>query len=238
MTGAGRNAGVADPSHRAWIIVCLAAMLVYPVFAATMEATTGGLAPRIGEVAARFATEGAVWLFAAVVVGVALFGEGRTPASIGLKRPTWLTPVWGVAAAVGLMVVVGLSSSLTYHLLHAPSQSAAKYEAMVRGSLVYALFIALRAGVVEEVLYRGLAIEQLTVLTGRRWLAGAIAAAIFILAHAVHVDAYQLIPVAAATAAMTGLYLWRRNLWINIIAHVLVDAVALGVVAMKITELY
>jgi membrane protease YdiL (CAAX protease family) len=35
-----------------------------------------------------------------------------------------------------------------------------------------------------------------------------------------------------------GLYLWRGNLWINIVAHVLIDAVALGVVAVHATSLY
>jgi membrane protease YdiL (CAAX protease family) len=104
--------------------------------------------------------------------------------------------------------------------------------------LVYAIFLALRGGVAEEVLYRGLAIEQLTVLTGRRWLAASIAGVIFVLAHSVHFDVHQLIPIAAATLGMTALYLWRRNLWINIIAHVLVDAVALVVVALRVTELY
>lgn len=149
-----------------------------------------------------------------------------------------LTPLWGVGAAVGILVLVGLASFLSYNGLHASDQTVAKYQALVRGSLVYAIFLALRGGVAEEVLYRGLAIEQLTVLTGRRWLAASIAGVIFVLAHSVHFDVHQLIPIAAATLGMTALYLWRRNLWINIIAHVLVDAVALVVVALRVTELY
>lgn len=238
MIGAGRSTGAADLSRRLSIVFCLAAMLIYPVFAANMETVTGPLAAEIGEIPSRFATEGAIWLFAAVVVCVALFAEPRTLASIGLQRPTLLTPLWGVGAAVGILVLVGLASFLSYNGLHASDQTVAKYQALVRGSLVYAIFLALRGGVAEEVLYRGLAIEQLTVLTGRRWLAASIAGVIFVLAHSVHFDVHQLIPIAAATLGMTALYLWRRNLWINIIAHVLVDAVALVVVALRVTELY
>jgi NADH:ubiquinone oxidoreductase subunit K len=52
------------------------------------------------------------------------------------------------------------------------------------------------------------------------------------------VDAYQLIPVAAAAIGLTALCLWRRNLRTNIIAHVLIDAVALGVVALRLKDLY
>jgi membrane protease YdiL (CAAX protease family) len=46
------------------------------------------------------------------------------------------------------------------------------------------------------------------------------------------------VPIAAATFGMTAIYLWRRNLWINIIAHALVDAVALVVVALRVAQLY
>jgi membrane protease YdiL (CAAX protease family) len=238
MIGAATNTGVADRPRRLPIFVCLAAMLIYPLFAAKMETITGDLASKIGEIPSRFATEGAIWSFAAVVLFIALFGEPRTLASIALKRPTLLTPIWGVGAAVGVLMLVGLASFLSYKALHAPNETVAKYEALVRGSLVYALFLALRGGVVEEVLYRGLAIEQMTVLTGQRWLAALIAGVIFVLAHTVHFDLHQLVPIAAATFGMTAIYLWRRNLWINIIAHALVDAVALVVVALRVTQLY
>jgi membrane protease YdiL (CAAX protease family) len=109
---------------------------------------------------------------------------------------------------------------------------------MIHGSLGYAFFLALRGGVVEEILYRGLAIEQLTVLTGRRWFAAVIATLFFIAIHMSRFDLVQLIPIATASTGFAVLYLWRRNLWINIVAHFLIDAVALGAVAMRATSLY
>lgn len=78
------------------------------------------------------------------------------------------------------------------------------------------------AGVTEEILYRGYAIERLAFLTGRRWLAGLIAGAAFLVAHAAWGGA-QMILVAFGTVIFEGLYLWRRDLPCVILAHVLAD---------------
>jgi membrane protease YdiL (CAAX protease family) len=213
-------------------------MVVFPLFSSAMEQAVSGLARQMGEVAARFVSEGAIWLFGAVVVGIALFGEPRTLASIGLRRLTISTPLWGIAAAVALIGFGGVASFVTYNILRAPNHTPAQIEALVRGSLIYALFLSLRGGMIEEVFFRGLAIEQLTVVTGRRWLGALIATLFFVAIHTVHFDLRQLIPIATVSFGLAGLYLWRRNLWINIIAHTLIDAVALGAVVMHATNLY
>src|ERR1700728_2877473 len=117
-------------------------------------------------------------------------------------------------------------------MLHQPSHADVQAAAMTHGSIGLALILALRAGAIEELFYRGIAIEQLTLLTGRRWLGAVIAAALFIFAHALIFDWPQLIPIAAATLVLTLLYLWRGDLWANILAHVLVDAVGLAQVTL------
>jgi membrane protease YdiL (CAAX protease family) len=231
-------AKTSSPVRRVPILVCLGLMLAFPLFSSTMEHAVTGMAQRIGEVPARVVSEAAIWAFWALVLGIALIGEPRTLASIGLRRPSLWTPLWGIAAAIALLALGGLASFVTYNVLHAPNHTPAQAESLVRGSLAYALLLALRAGVTEEVLYRGLAIEQLTVLTGRRVLSAVIATLAFIAIHLVHFDLRQLIPVATASFGLAALYLWRHNLWINIIAHVLIDAVALGAVALHATELY
>jgi uncharacterized protein len=227
-----------DRRRRVAIYLCLALMVLYPFFSSRVEGLVGDLAPRIGEMSARVFTEASIWAFGLVILGVALLVERRPLASIGLKRPGLLTPLWGVLAAVGLLALSAAASFVTYKVLHHANNTPAQIEAMVRGSLPYALCLALRGGVIEEILYRGLAIEQLTVLTGRRWLAAVLATVLFVAVHAVHFDLIQLIPIATASTGFAVLYLWRRNLWINIVAHVLIDAVALGAVALKATNLY
>jgi len=97
----------------------------------------------------------------------------------------------------------------------------------VNGSVIYALCLAVRAGVIEEIFFRGLAIEQLTILTGYRWLSALLATVLFVVIHALHFDWIQLIPIGAVAVVLTGLYLWRRDLWANIIAHIAVDGAGL-----------
>lgn len=226
------------PARRGAIFSCLALMLVYPFFSLQMENAVGRLAPLIGELPARIASEGAIWAFGAVVVCIAVFGERRTLASIGFTGFSVWTVVWGMGAAVVLLALSGAASFLTYKFIRASNHTPAQIEALVRGSLAYALFLALRGGVVEEVLYRGLAIEQITALTGSRGAAALIATLIFVIAHLVHFDLVQLIPIVIASAGFAALYLWRRNIWINIVAHTLIDAIALGAVALHATSLY
>lgn len=234
----GNVAGVRPPSRRMAIYPCLGLMLIFPLLASVAEHALDSLAQSIGEIPARFISEGAIWLFGVLILGIAVLGEPRTLASIGLRRPTRWTPLWGLGAAIVLLALGGLASFVTYNVLHAPNHTPAQIEALVRGSLGFGLLLALRAGVIEEVLYRGLAIEQLAVLTGRRWLAALVATLAFIGVHALHFDPRQLIPVATAAFTLSGIYLWRHNLWVNIIAHTLIDAVAFTVVAVHATNLY
>jgi len=224
--------------RRGPIFLCLGLMLLFPLFSTTMEHAVGSLARIHGELPARAISEGAIWSYGAVVLAIALFGERRTLASIGLGRPGIWAPLWGIGAAIALLALGGVASFITYQVLHAPNHTPAQIEALVRGSLDYALLLAIRAGVIEEIFYRGLAIEQLTVLTGNRLLAAAVATLAFVAVHLVHFDLRQLIPIAMVSVGLATLYLWKRNLWINIIAHTLIDALALSIVAVHATKLY
>lgn len=213
-------------------------ILVFPILSVPMQGVTTVLAQRIGEVSARVVTEGAIWFYAMLVVGISLFAERRTLASIGLRSPTFGTVLWGLGGAVALLAIGGLASFVTYTVLHHSNNSPAQIESLIHGSIVYALFLALRAGVIEELFYRGLAIEQLTSLIGSRWIAAASATLVFVLVHAFRFDPLQLIPIAATSLGFTGLYLWRRNLLVNMVAHFLIDATAFVIVAVRATSLY
>jgi uncharacterized protein len=48
----------------------------------------------------------------------------------------------------------------------------------------------------------------------------------FIVAHALHFDWAQLVPVSAVSIVIVGLYVWRKDLWANIIGHTVIDLVA------------
>ena len=222
----------ASPGHRRPILLCLSLILIYPLFSAPVQGLVQSLSPRIGEIGSRMVTEAAIWLYGALVLAVALLWERRTLASIGIGRFTFASVGFGIGGAVAMAAAGQLAAYLVYGLLHRPQHANAQAAALVDGSAVYAVCLALRAGFIEEIFYRGLAIEQLTRLIGNRGFAAAIAVGVFVLFHALHFDWIQLVPIAAVGVVLTGLYLWRHDLWANMIAHVAVDATGLVTLAL------
>src|SRR5260221_10979307 len=86
MSGVAETGDCARPVRRAPVLVCLGLILVYPLFSVPVQASIHNLVPRIGEIDARLVTESAIWLYAAIVLAIALFWEDRTLASIGLRK--------------------------------------------------------------------------------------------------------------------------------------------------------
>jgi uncharacterized protein len=225
------------PASRTPILLSLGLILVYPLFSVPVQGSIQNLIPRIGEIDARIATEGAIWIYAAVVLAIALFWERRTLASIGLRKPTFASLGFGIGGALAMAGAGALADYIVYDRLHYPAHANAQAGSLVGGSVIYALCISVRGGVVEEVFYRGLAIEQLTVFTGRRWLSAIIATLVFVAMHALHFDWIQLVPIAAVAAVLATLYLWRHDLWANIVAHVAVDGTGLVALALQTHKL-
>jgi len=224
-------------TRRAPVLISLFLIAVYPLFSVPVQASVHSLAPRMGVTEARAIAEGAIWLYAAIVLGIALFWERRTLASIGLRRPSLASLGFGIGGALAMVGAGMFAAHIIYGVLHQPQHADAQAAALVGGSVVYALCLAIRAGVIEEVFYRGLAIEQLSVFTGRRWLSALMAAAVFTLMHALHFDWVQLIPIGLVAIILAVLYLWRHDLWANIIAHIAVDAGGLVTLALQAHKL-
>lgn len=92
--------------------------------------------------------------------------------------------------------------------------------------LWWRLISAVRAGVAEEVIFRGYAIERTIELTRNRAIAVLAPLAVFTFAH-VPIWGWSHAPIVALGGLVFSLlYVWRRNLWTNIVAHVVVDVVA------------
>jgi membrane protease YdiL (CAAX protease family) len=91
--------------------------------------------------------------------------------------------------------------------------------------------LVLTAGIAEEFMYRGFAIEELAALIGNRRLA---ALASFVCFTVAHIGRYGLSPrllmVAVAGAILTILYLWSRNLPVCMLLHAVVDGIGIIVV--------
>jgi membrane protease YdiL (CAAX protease family) len=73
--------------------------------------------------------------------------------------------------------------------------------------------------VLEEIFYRGYLIERLSVLLGRRWLAGLVSWLAFTLVHLKFFGLGPTIDVSILSAALVLLYLKGKSIWPCIVAH-------------------
>ncbi len=85
--------------------------------------------------------------------------------------------------------------------------------------------VGVTAAYTEEALYRAYPIGRLEALTGSVWPGAIITFLLFVIAHmgtnGVVEILFVITPVAAA---MTGLYLWKRNFFFVVIVHFVVDS--------------
>lgn len=163
---------------------------------------------------------GLQWLVAIAVVAVAVSVEGRSPSSIGFRRPARVDLGYLLGtAAVALLVFVFTGPFV--EALGLPVETGTGDVAELPG-LPVALAAAITTGVVEELLYRGYAIERLLEYTGSALVAGGLTWLAFTLAHAVVWPLGNLVQVAAVAAVFVVVYLRRRTLVPVVGAHVLV----------------
>jgi len=138
--------------------------------------------------------------------------------SIGLRRQKIVpTLLWSLAAM--LMFGVGIAACLILFPLVGLNYGSSSGPAVPLG---VSLLLYARAGIAEEVFYRGYAIERIETLTGNRAVAAAVPLLIFAGGHFSQGTAGILITFVIGAIA-TAIYLWKRNLLILIIAHFMVD---------------
>jgi len=164
--------------------------------------------------------EALIWLNAIALIVIIRRGEHLPMRSIGLGTARWWKSIlWGFVLAVVSAVVVG---ALAYATSYGHGPGSAAFEKLPLWLITAIVF---RAGVVEELFYRGYAIERLRMIGLGRFWSVAIPVVIFSLGHWSGGAANILIAFVAALI-LTGFYLWRRDLVANMIGHGLVDFVA------------
>ncbi|CEF48362.1 unnamed protein product [uncultured bacterium] len=164
--------------------------------------------------------EALIWLNAVALIIIIRRGEHLPLRSIGLGTARWWKSIlWGFVIAIVSAVVVGALAHLTGY---GNGPGSAAFEKLPLWLITAIVF---RAGVVEELFYRGYAIERLRLIGLGRFWSVAIPLVIFSLGHWSGGAANILIAFAAGLI-LTGFYLWRRDLAANMIGHGLVDFVA------------
>lgn len=201
-----------------WILTCLGLAIAF----GAPELNLGHRLAPGSSVGAGLVREGAWWAIAAVIIAYVSLVERRPLSSIGLRRPGGKTLLFGFVGAVVMFATVVLSYSVIFPLLGLKMNQEAVSQ-ITRNPLWLQVLIFSRAAVTEEILYRGYPMERVQELTGSKWLAFLVAAIVFTLAHITYWGGAQLIVVGFGAVILGLLYLWRRDLICNMIAHFLVD---------------
>ena len=162
--------------------------------------------------------EAAILAVVAFVLWLVTAKERLPLSSIGLRFDRVGRSLgWGLLIAV-VCLAAAIGTILVYRAL---GISYGEGPGISRAIPVTILTV-MRAGIAEEVLYRGFAIERLQALTRNKWLAAGLPLILFALFH--YRQGLAGIFIAFLLGAiLTAFYLWKRDLLANIFGHFLTD---------------
>jgi uncharacterized protein len=158
------------------------------------------------------------WVAVLVLLLYVVAAEHRALGSIGFRAPRGWDIGWGLIFGAALFLGAGVLDGIVFPALHLKINMDT-YRAIIGAPIAYRIALVTRAAVCEEILFRGYSIERLQEWSGSAWLAGLISLAVFTAAHLTSWGAPQLIVAAYGGALLTVLYVWRRNIWGNMLAH-------------------
>jgi membrane protease YdiL (CAAX protease family) len=203
-------------SARPWTYAGLAIALLGLPAVVLAYRMVGGTPANTGGVVLR---ESAILALVAVLLWIVARREHLPLSSIGLRREGLSRSLgWGLGLTAALGA--GLAACLVVFKflgIHYGSGSAP-----IATSMAATLLTVARAGIAEEVFYRGYAIERIEALTGSRWMAALIPLVAFGLFH--YRQGWPGIAIALVLGGiLTAFYMWKRNLVATIFAHFLID---------------
>jgi len=169
------------------------------------EKLVGKVAPLAENIAAQIA----LLLILSAVLAIVARWENRPLASIGIRPPKLSSVVWGLLLAAFFVFVY--SPALLWvmkRLGQGGFEAGLSRLALLPGwDRVLAVLIG---GTVEEVLYRGFAIERLSLLTGSYWMAAFVSSLAFGLAHGPFWGWAPALVTTVSGLLLSGFYIWRR----------------------------
>ena len=157
------------------------------------------------------------WLCVIALLFLIWRGEHLSLRSVGIGNARMgKSLLWSLPLAAVCILVGGILVAIT-HYGHGENA-----EAFGKLPVWLVSLICVRAGVAEELFFRGYAIERLEAFGLNRYWAAAIPLVIFGVGH--WTGGWANIVIALALGAvLSASYLWRRDLVTNMVAHFLVD---------------
>ncbi len=205
---------------------------LFGLFTVGFLSRAAGLPRARGGYALSLTTSAVDFCLVAALAVIAFRFEGLRPAQLGLKPVRWTV----VPVGIGLGLLTMVASYAVVLVLYKAGLSMRRGDHGVR--LLLALPLGLRvldvltAGIAEEVLYRAYPIARLGAVLGNERLAALVALLVFSAGHVLFWGWIQFFGAFTAGGVLTIIYLWRRNLVLNIIAHSTVDAIPLLLIPM------
>jgi membrane protease YdiL (CAAX protease family) len=211
----GKSLSEQPSAKGSWTAIGLAiALLGIPLVTISFRSAVGEIAT-IGQMALR---EFTIFALLGLLLVIVRRGERLPWSSIGMQRGrAGQSLLWGLLA----FILLGVGTVAALGLLSITGLPYGGSHAFVPPLWLTAI-VVIRAGVVEEVFYRGYAIERMKLLTGSRAAAALLPLVAFALFHYRGGIGGVLIALILG-AILTGFYLWRRDLKANIVAHFLID---------------
>jgi len=172
------------------------------------------------------------WAVACAIVVYVIVIERRDLRSLWLNKPSFKSVGIGIAAGIAIVISTAVIVTVVFPLLGLHPDESTIRELGGKPLWILAL-LALRAGVVEELLYRGLIIARGEEILGSASWPFAVSVAVFTVAHAFHWGLAHLLLVAMAGTILGLVFLWRRDLATNMVAHFVADMVMFAGAAFK-----
>jgi membrane protease YdiL (CAAX protease family) len=170
---------------------------------------------------------------ALVVLAVVVCWERESLLSIGFRSLTWREGLLAISFAAFIFLLVPILSVFTEHIVGIPTRVAEMAKEFGRVPIWLRILLAFRAGFMEEILCRGYPIERLNRLAGRIWPGALISLFIFTILHLPGSGLGSTVGVVLPVGAiLTGLYVWKRNLTLNIAVHFFLDLLAFTLLPM------
>jgi membrane protease YdiL (CAAX protease family) len=165
-----------------------------------------------------------LFLLTGLLLVLVVKGEKLKLGSIGLHDKHW-----GKSLVLAILIMISafvLSAGILgiYHLLGISWGQGGGSNRYENVSLAVISIMMLRAGVIEEICYRGFIMERLEKYTGNRLIYLYLPALIFGLCHYSQ-GLSGIVLTAALGLLLAFFYLKKRDLKANIIAHFLVDLI-------------
>ncbi|KAB1197635.1 MULTISPECIES: type II CAAX prenyl endopeptidase Rce1 family protein [Haloferax] len=166
------------------------------------------------------------WGVFALLCGYVVLVEGRPLSSLSGRS---LDPLSFVAVVGGGLAVLFVASVATAPFFDRIGVGDLDGGLSQLGSLSlrHRLFVALTAGVTEEALFHGYAIERLLEATGNPLLAGGVSFAAFTASHAMGWNRGAVVRIAVPALLTTVIYLLVRDVVALMAIHALNDAAGL-----------